>query len=84
MSTPTLLKYLNKLSDEVKNIIKKMLSAKFGLMFDCWSDETGGRYIGLFACFEISENKFPLLALSPLKDDTSFDVQTTSVSSLIP
>ena len=74
ISRGSLVNYIEKLTVEVENEIKKVLPSKFGVMLDGWTDNgTSMHYIGVFACFPDKKTKFPLLAFSPLPDEERFD-----------
>ena len=65
ISRGSLVNYIEKLTVEVENEIKKILPSKFGVMLDGWTDNgTSTRYIAVFACFPDKKTKqatFPLL-----------------------
>jgi hypothetical protein len=61
ISTPTLMKYLEKLGQAVRVKLQKVLPLKFGIILDGWS-QNGIHFIGLFANYHDNtlQNSIPL------------------------
>ena len=71
ISRPTLMKYMNLLTRKLEDHLKGTLPNKFGLIFDSWSINATN-YTAIFACYcPNGQNSYPLLAFSPLLDETS-------------
>ena len=68
ISTKSLKKYMQLLTQALEEKISRLLPDKFGQVFDGWSNG-GVRYIATFATFDRQpENKPILLAFSPMDD----------------
>ena len=69
----TFMNYLILPTKQVESIISKKISAKFGLVFDGWSDvATSTHYITVSACYpdKKQKRKQAMLAFSPIPDET--------------
>ena len=69
------MKYMILLTRKVEDHLKGILPNKFGLIFDSRSINSTN-YTAIFACYcPNGHNSYPLLAFSPLLDETSHSAE---------
>lgn len=74
----SLMKAIRFTSQSVSEKLKTEMPTKIALIFDGWSDCNSAHYIGVFAgylCQKTNSPCFPLLAISPPKDQTFYTAE---------